>query len=698
MEIYRLFHNRKLICALLGLLLLNAVIFMLQNPRGDVEKILQMEMEQEEHRDTYQAYVSEVIDDANRIVDSPIFVSKNSEFFKNNASNIANAYEGVKDITVEDGNDVPIVAFMRFSLMPYISLIMLILIAFDAAREQKKGISFMIYTSYKGRGMLGMRRCGYIVFMSGVIVAVNMLMLLCLSIFTYGGEVGFERSVQSISLFRDFTYLMSIRGFLLRYYLLLVLVIAIVGIFVWTCMSLISNLLLSMVVLSGVFLTEYSWMKSITAQSNLRLLKYVNVLEYLDVEDYLFKYYDLNIGGNAVNLLWIIKPGILLLLAVFSAVGVFAFARRSINTSKRRKFSMAEKINSLQEHYSLVFAELHKVLFFNKAIWVIVITVMIASGMVNQRYIVYTDEEQYINSFYENYSGEVSEDTYAFIESEHAYITEVYENCAQVSARYQKGEADKTEFINAQAELRPAQIAERGLQVIEAEVLRAEELQMKRGIQMHLLNNSGYNKLLGDSGRTTQTGIMIVCLLVFAIVFSGNFRYEEKSQSTYLLRTAYRGRGELVHAKEWTVCIIACFVYGVLHMVHIYHIMTQYGLPDMMAPVQSIAILQSFPVEINILTYLVGVVLVRLVVYILIAEWLLHLSVLVEQKMILIAFTVLMLLPILLNVRVISYFDILNINGIVMGQVDIFLIVVKGILLTVIAVVTRGLAYKKWCG
>lgn len=698
MEIYRLFHNRKLLYALLGLLMLNVGLFLYENSQVDSEYVNQLVSEQGMHRNTYAEYVNEVIDDAKSMVDSPLFVLQNSEFSKQNAKNIAKAYERIVDIEVMDGNDIPVIAFLDFLPMIYISIIMIVLIAFDAVRDQRKGMDLLLYTSSKGRCLLGIRRCAYIVFISCVIVAVNMLVILLLSVYKYGGEIIWERSIQSISLFRDFTYDVSILGFLIRYYGLMVAGISIIGLFVWACMSLCSNMLVATLVLSGVSIMEYNWKVNVTAQSNFNLLKYVNVIEVLDVEDYLFKYYDINIGGNAVNLLGVIIIGLLSFVVCFSLLGIYAFMKRTSSNRVRWNTALLEKVHILQEHYSLILTELHKVLIFNKGILVIAISIMIALGIVNQRTIVYTEEEQYVNTFYETYSGKITSEVYEFIENEHLWITSVYENFGLAFEEYKSGQISEIEFLKVQAELRLAQIAEKGLMKIDAEISRAELLEEERGIKIQLLNNFGYNKLFGIDGKSTQKGIMISCLLAFAILFSGNFTFEKSSQNTYLLRASCRGRIELMHTKEVTVVLIGLLIFYIMHLIHIYYVSIQYGLPNIMAPVQSIAILQNFPVEVSILDYSIIVLIVRIIVYLVMALCLLYCSLIVEQKHVLAFFSIVFILPILLDVSMISCFDLLSLNGVVIGLDSLYLVMVKGGIIIVGAIVTRRIAYKKWCG
>ena len=698
MELYRLCHNRKLLLILLGIVLLNAWMFVYLHPSNAIEELQYETMVQVEHVESYHAYVDEVITNAKRIMNNPFFTTEEGSFSLQNATNIAKQYDKMQDVELEYGNNTPVTEFMEYSLLRFFSLAMVLLLSFDAAREQKKGVAQITYAAAKGRWVLGLRRCGYIVLMSAVVMALNMIITMLFSLCLHGGAVGFGRSIQSIPMFVDVTYQLSIGGFLIRYYFLSVLAIAVIGIFVWMVMSMVSNMLVSTLIVSGTLLVEFICMQSIAFQSNFRFVKCINLMEFLNIDDYLYKYYDINCFGNAVSLFTVIKIGMLLLLVAFSGLGVLAFVRRMSHARKRKGISFAELLSFLQEIYHLIPAELHKILFCNKGIWIVIITVIVALGLIEERHIVYTEEEQYVNTFYENYSGEITEETYAYVEAQQLYVEETIQDYLEVYEKYMNNEVDKLEYYRAEAALREARITESGLVLIQAELTRASEIKEARDIDIYLLKNMGYNKLLGSDGAVTQQEIMVVCLLSIVLVLSGIYKYEENSQSVYLLRAASKGRRELMQAKEISALILTFSIVAVLYGIHMYYVATQYGLPELLAPVQSVKILHDFPLEINCLTYMIGVYILRMGVYLLIADLLVHLAVLLEQKNLLLIFAGVVIVPILLSIGMISYYNIINLNGILMEQTNVTYDGIKMAVLLVLLIVTRKVAYKKWCG
>lgn len=745
MEIYRLRYNKKILLLMLILLVLNGVCFLQQQFRqnsyreikeetsirlqlmrevrnldaAETEKYLSgilngdysetyknscLELlAQMEHITTYDEYIEQVIEESGRVSRFSVFATDSSDFSTQNAANVVSEYEGLEGVKLLPGNDKPVVQFMDYQLMIYLSVVMTIVIAFMVIREHDAGITQLIYSSARGRLPLGFKRCGFISLAAFVCTALNMLTVWLLSLYLYGGGIGRGRSIQSIGMFADVTEQVSIAGFLLQYYLLAALSVAVIGVFVWMVMNLIPNTILSLLIAISFYIFEYQCTRSITLQSNWRFLKYANIVEYLNIEEYFFKYYDFNCFGRAVPLSLFVIAGMIILFFAFAIVGISTFVVRPTGTRRWKRVKLPGAFYRLQEHYSLPAAELRKMLICNKGILVILVLIVAVSGIMKERNFVYTDVEQYVNAFYDRYEGPLKDEVYQYIESESQYIEDTYEEYEKTYQAYQDGEIDKFALYRAEAELKQAKIAEEGLQKIGKEIERAEELDRERDIQISLMNHTGYDMLLGTVGKATQRNIIVLCLLGMVLMFSGNLRYEENSKITGLLRSTAKGRRELLHAKEMAafavMVLIACISYGV----QIYCTAGQYGLPDVTAPVQSIAILHSFPLKFSILTYMAGVFIIRCVLYILITDLLLHLSVLVDQKIIIAAFLAIVVIPVMTGQSVaaidkVSCYDLLNLNEIILGETNLLLAFVKLTFLLVIVIVVKGIAVRKWCG
>ena len=691
MEFFRLIHNKKIMLALLILILFNAGLFIYQQltlnsydeymemrdyrtkiydeiedmPYSEIELFLTEQIEkyyesdfefyviydviaQIEYIDSYDEYVTDVIKNAENIINFSIFNTDNRTYSKQNVESTVSAYERLTDISLEIGNDNPVEYFLYNNrYMVYISTIMMLILVFQNSRESKPGLSQIIYSSSGGRGRLAAKRLVFIIFSSLIICGTNCAINFIISIFLYGGKINLSRSLQSIEIFKDFTYEISVAGYLLRLYILMTLALVVISVFIWTVASLIKHTVLSLLVLTTVFFMEYSFLGRITLQSNLKLLKCINFFEFLNVYDYTAEYYNLSLFGNAVNIVLFTKTVMIILLIVFILVGIYTFFIRPqtnfFKCSFLGKFIKRIKIliYQFQNIYNMTVAELYKMLIVNKGIIVFAVALFALISSFTIRNIKYTDTEAYVNSFYEEYSGAISNEIYDYIESEHEKATEIYENYYLQLELYEKGEAAISDLGGAEYRLQTADTIEEGLSIIEDEISRINQINEKLNINASLINNRAYNKLFGSAGYETQRYIIIICLLFIVLIFSGGFRYEEKNQIISLLRSTAGGRKRLLNAKERSSFIMVSITTTIIYLIHFIYTSWQYGISGLLSPVQSILILQDFPFKINIATYLIGIWIIRLFIYSVLTEIVLYLSIYIDQRIIVTGFSIL---------------------------------------------------------
>ena len=670
----------------------------------------------------YEDYVQGILAGAERISGFSVFDSANSGFSKQNAENTVRAYKRVEGVPLAPGNDKPLVRLIGYRYLFVFPLAMVILTAFVMARGQKNGMPQVIYSSAGGRFKLGVRRCVCVCASSFLLHALCLLQLCLLSVRLYGG-IDFGRSIQSIEMFSDVTYCRSTAGFLLRFYLITSFAIAIIGVFVWMCLSLIPHTAAAALAVSVFFLAEQSFAGSLTLQHAFRSLKYINVLEYLRTDEYLFHYYGFGFFGGAVGLLSVIKAGMIGFLILFSVCGTVAFTSRPSGGGRGKELfsGIARYIGMRVKRtgvckavfcrerrlcvcYRLFPAELYKTLICNKGIWVLLFTVFAASQIVTGRTLVYSETEQYVRNFYEAYAGPVTEEMREYLGSEREEAKLAVLEYNRIYELYREGKTDKTEYYKAGAAAREAGIALQGLDIIDSEVSRADRLREERGVEICLFDAAGYLRLLTEAGGNTQRRIAVLCLLSQLLLLSGSFKYEETSRMARLLRSAPNGRAGLFRAKRNCAAALSVFVTALLYGIQIYAVAKQYGLPELFAPVQSVKPLQDFPFEISLFACLAGINAVRILAYALAGVCLVRLSALADQKALLIGIPIIVIIPILLEqtgnalFEKLSLFDIFNANGIVTGGAEPIGTVLKLAVFLSVFLVSGTASRKKWSG
>lgn len=574
-------------------------------------------MQEEDHAEYLQGYAShiaEVIGEARDGYAVSVFNIENHE-------NIAREYGKLVDVAVEEGNNQPLLRLMESPAERVLSVAAVILAACLVTRERQKGLSGMIYGTPGGRGKLGLRRIALIWTVAGVSRGASMAAIWCAAGVETGVDVGLGRAVQSAELFSDLTYPVTIGGYLIRYWLITTIAMAVTGMIVWIVLSVCYNLVISLSLLLGAGILEYFWAGNLTIQSSLRFLKYINVVEYLRPDDYLLKYQDIALGGHAVSLLLVMKVGLLVMAVLFFVLAVVV-AQKDIAFGTRRSGSRGWFGGW---SYHLFLAELYKLLIIMKGLIVLAAVAAVLLYSFRLRTMEYTDVEKYVNRFLEEHRGTVTEQTYEAVAKAHAYVDETFAAYEEADRKYSKGELDRMEFMKAESEQREAAVVESALAVIEERLEYIETLRTERGIEAVLMNDSGYRRLLASGGSNALGRLLAGCAITALLMALGTVVCERQGKRNLLLSTTPRGRRDLFRKKQLCVAVIVAMMTVFLEVAYVVYLNRQFGLPEWQAAVQSVSTLAQVPFSVSLRGFWLLVLAVKTALSIMVSEGLLFL-------------------------------------------------------------------------
>lgn len=110
----------------------------------------------------------------------------------------------------------------------------------------------------------------------------------------YGGIGDVFRSVQSIQEFQNFVFPMSVLGFIAFYVFISALSQFVLILFVWLIISLIRTINIALGFAGVILAVEFTLYKLLPIQSNLSILKCVNLFCFVDPTTEVAKYHNLN--------------------------------------------------------------------------------------------------------------------------------------------------------------------------------------------------------------------------------------------------------------------------------------------------------------------------------------------------------------------------------------------------------------------
>lgn len=276
-----------------------------------------------EYVNGYSDYIKSVESKAQQMNSISIFSQDNS-LSSQNIQLTAEAYKPLENLSLKVGSDFSVTTVLNYDLIHYIILVLNIIVVLAFVEERKRGFWSMVYATPNGRFNLAVKRCGILAISTTILCFVMYFALFVTSFSIYGGVSDLFRNVQSIEMFQNFVFPMSKIQFLFVYVLINVLAQLVPVYMMLLIVVIMQNTNLAFGVCGIIFAAEFLLYTFLPSQSNLAILKYMNLFTFINPTEAIVKYYNINSFVILVNLfsLLIISAIIFtLLFAIFSIIG-----------------------------------------------------------------------------------------------------------------------------------------------------------------------------------------------------------------------------------------------------------------------------------------------------------------------------------------------------------------------------------------
>ena len=143
-----------------------------------------------------------------------------------------------------------------------------------------------------------------------------------------------------------------------------------------------------------------------------------------------------------------------------------------------------------------------------------------------------------------------------------------------------------------------------GISVVLAQAEEGYAYTLESGNVVELIDPTAWNLLFYNDKRTILRNYLY-SLLTVVLMLSGIMAFEKAAHMEHLLRSLYKGRGQLLARKiviMLGICIIATLP---IHLLQYFQIREALAYTDFNAKVQSISCVRFFPLQVTIQQYLV---------------------------------------------------------------------------------------------
>lgn len=656
-----------------------------------------------EYQNDYPAYIKSILKNAQNLSSKKLFSNKTSYSYKS-IQKSANDFSKNKNIKLSLVNDLPVSAVLNYQIGDFILILICVFMAISFVSE--KNVNLLINTCKNGRRILKMKQLPILILFSLFFSFAIYISEMLISLKIYDAPMDLYALIQSTDIFSDCILHINFLQLFAIHILFKAIIASMIALAIWLFISLSSNIILVSAIAGVITSIELLLYKNISAQSNLSILKTFNIFSLFDYRS-ISEYNLVSVFSKPVRAekaAWII---VLLIIFIISALILISANRNYPIKSPKKAFRVLHVLfDKLSEFYaklqSVIYAgrfETFKIMHIGKGLLVVIAFLLIIGFNFNTNPLVFSSTEAFLNDYYEEYGGELSEKVYKNIEKMRSEADAVESEYNFKSEQYASGEISLEEYELAAAKNEAYDTQRKAVDKLTEQIDRIESLSQK-GIKPVLVNELGYNNLFYSQSNQTQI-LILICAVV--ILFSSVFSIEKGSNMLILNHCSKNGRKQLYFKKIFTVIPKTFILTLVSYLSLILQNNYLYKLGNMNANIHNLECLQEINLNLSIAEYVILNFIFEFIFVTVVGLIITSLSAFMPQLAVIIISACLFILPSALymidiySAKEISASYLLNFNALILDKGISIGSFIMHYALIVFCIVMLVLSNRKWC-
>ena len=656
-----------------------------------------------EYQNDYPAYIKSILKNAQNLSSKKLFSNKTSYSYKS-IQKSANDFSKNKNIKLSLVNDLPVSAVLNYQIGDFILILICVFMAISFVSE--KNVNLLINTCKNGRRILKMKQLPILILFSLFFSFAIYISEMLISLKIYDAPLNLYALIQSTDIFSDCILHVNFLQLFAIHILFKAIIASMIALAIWLFISLSSNIILVSAIAGVITAIELLLYKNISAQSNLSILKTFNIFSLFDYRS-ISEYNLVSVFSKPVRAekaVWII---VLLVIFIISALILISANRNYPIKSPKKAFRVLHVLfDKLSEFYaklqSVIYAgrfETFKIMHIGKGLLVVIAFLLIIGFNFNTNPLVFSSTEAFLNDYYEEYGGELSEKVYKNIEKMRSEADAVESEYNFKSEQYASGEISLEEYELAAAKNEAYDTQRKAVDKLTEQIDRIESLSQK-GIKPVLVNELGYNNLFYSQSNQTQI-LILICAVV--ILFSSVFSIEKGSNMLILNHCSKNGRKQLYFKKIFTVIPKTFILTLVSYLSLILQNNYLYKLGNMNANIHNLECLQEINLNLSIAEYVILNFIFEFIFVTVVGLIITSLSAFMPQLAVIIISACLFILPSALymidiySAKEISTSYLLNFNALILDKGISIGSFIMHYALIVFCIVMLVLSNRKWC-
>lgn len=656
-----------------------------------------------EYQNDYPAYIKSILKNAQNLSSKKLFSNKTSYSYKS-IQKSANDFSKNKNIKLSLVNDLPVSAVLNYQIGDFILILICVFMAISFVSE--KNVNLLINTCKNGRRILKMKQLPILILFSLFFSFAIYISEMLISLKIYDAPMNLYALIQSTDIFSDCILHINFLQLFAIHILFKAIIASMIALAIWLFISLSSNIILVSAIAGVITSIELLLYKNISAQSNLSIFKTFNIFSLFDYRS-ISEYNLVSVFSKPVRAekaVWLI---VLLVIFIISALILISANRNYPIKSPKKAFRVLHVLfDKLSEFYaklqSVIYAgrfETFKIMHIGKGLLVVIAFLLIIGFNFNTNPLVFSSTEAFLNDYYEEYGGELSEKVYKNIEKMRSEADAVESEYNFKSEQYASGEISLEEYELAAAKNEAYDTQRKAVDKLTEQIDRIESLSQK-GIKPVLVNELGYNNLFYSQSNQTQI-LILICAVV--ILFSSVFSIEKGSNMLILNHCSKNGRKQLYFKKIFTVIPKTFTLTLVSYLSLILQNNYLYKLGNMNANIHNLECLQEINLNLSIAEYVILNFIFEFIFVTVVGLIITSLSAFMPQLAVIIISACLFILPSALymidiySAKEISTSYLLNFNALILDKGISIGSFIMHYALIVFCIVMLVLSNRKWC-
>ena len=656
-----------------------------------------------EYQNDYPAYIKSILKNAENLSSKKLFSNKTSYSYKS-IQKSANDFSKNKNIKLSLVNDLPVSAVLNYQIGDFILILICVFMAISFVSE--KNVNLLINTCKNGRRILKMKQLPILILFSLFFSFAIYISEMLISLKIYDAPMNLYALIQSSDIFSDCILHINFLQLFAIHILFKAIIASMIALAIWLFISLSSNIILVSAIAGVITAIELLLYKNISAQSNLSIFKTFNIFSLFDYRS-ISEYNLVSVFSKPIRAekaVWII---VLLIIFIISALILISANRNYPIKSPKKAFRILHVLfDKLSEFYaklqSVIYAgrfETFKIMHIGKGLLVVIAFLLIIGFNFNTNPLVFSSTEAFLNDYYEEYGGELSEKIYKNIEKMRSEADSVESEYNFKSEQYASGEISLEEYELAAAKNEAYDTQRKAVDKLTEQIDRIESLSQK-GIKPVLVNELGYNNLFYSQSNQTQI-LILICAVV--ILFSSVFSIEKGSNMLILNHCSKNGRKQLYFKKIFTVIPKTFTLTLVSYLSLILQNNYLYKLGNMNANIHNLECLQEINLNLSIAEYIILNFIFEFIFVTVVGLIITSLSAFMPQLAVIIISACLFILPSALymidiySAKEISTSYLLNFNALILDKGISIESFIMHYALIVFCIVMLVLSNRKWC-